>query len=324
MAEGGKRSRGGAQQTPERVQAVQEGSRWLHNPPDGPTFAAWFQANVRLHEGLKHEDYVNGITLIPNKERHRETRVDGSGQPSIVEVERLVFNPYPQVETRVTYFWDYCRQNGLLGEIEILPVLKQSPILPGGIFHTIVKHAGKEHLWVGAKARVRAFERDIRSGERGRQVLFPPAATKTVPMNNNYGPDVNAPLKAETGAIGRALGFAGMLVIPGAGISTAEDMLDLATASAPVASSEPVLPETSELSAPSEPSEAPQDPEALRKLVGEHITELQKHEDRWSEFEAWAVERGLPLAPLEDIPPAALRPLEAQLRRKLEQVNRAS
>jgi hypothetical protein len=291
----------------QQAESVQEGSRWLHNPPDGPTFAAWFKANVKLHEGLKHEDYVNGITLIPNKETIRVTR-DGE----IVEVERLVFSPYPQVETRVAYFWDWCRKNHYLGEIEILPAPHQSPTLPEGIVATVVKSGSQSHTWLGAKCRVRAFERDARSGDKGRLVLSPPKATKTVPLHTRYGPDVNAPLKAETGAIGRALGFAGMLVIPGAGISTAEDMLDLATVESapgpePAAALPAHEPETAEA----------QDPAALHKLVEEHIAELQKHPKEWTEFIAWASERGLPL---ENTPPAALRPLEAQLRRKLEQI----
>lgn len=289
----------------EAVESVQEGSRWLHNPPDGRSFADWFRANVKLHEGMKHEDYVNGITLIPNKETVKVTR---NGE--ITEIERLVFSPYPQVETRVAYFWDWCRVNGYLGEIEILPPPLQNPTLPDGIFATVVKSGTQSHTWLGAKARVRAFERDVRSGDKGRLVLSPPKATKTVPLHLRFGPDVNAPLKAETGAIGRALGFAGMLVIPGAGISTAEDMLDLTTVeSAP--GPEPALPTHDP-----EPAEA-QDPDALRKLVDEHIAELQKHPQEWTAFMAWASERGLPL---ENTPPAALRPLEAQLRKKLEQI----
>jgi hypothetical protein len=64
--------------------------------------------------------------------------------------------------------------------------------------------------------------------------LTPPlrrgSATKQVPLlKGGYGSrqpyaDDSSLMKAETGALGRALGFAGIFVIPGSGVATAEDM----------------------------------------------------------------------------------------------------
>jgi hypothetical protein len=291
--------------------SVQEGSRWLHEPPSGPDFASWFKENVKIHDDLEHEDYINGITLIPNVETIKVTDEDGE----ITEKRRLVFSPYPQVETRVRYFWDWCAANGYFGEISIVPPVKQSPMLPPGIFQMVVKQNERDHAWLGAKAQVRVYERDIRAGGKGRLLISPPPATKTVPLSTGRGPDVNAPLKAETGAIGRALGFAGMLVIPGAGISTAEDMQEL-TSAGPAGGTTIAgvgLPEH-EQEPPAPQAEAPvQD---LAATVNELAATLQsEHPDAWAQVEAWAQERSLSL---DDPPPASLRFLERQLRRKLE------
>lgn len=52
-------------------------------------------------------------------------------------------------------------------------------------------------------------------------------ATKQVPMlmgRSTPWADPSSMMKAETGALGRALGFAGIFVIPGSGVATAEDM----------------------------------------------------------------------------------------------------
>lgn len=54
--------------------------------------------------------------------------------------------------------------------------------------------------------------------------------TKQVPMAKSYNSrtwaDESSMMKAETGALGRALGFAGVFVIPGSGVATAEDMAE--------------------------------------------------------------------------------------------------
>lgn len=312
-----------ARSAAESVESVQEGCRWLHNPPSGAQFADWFGSNVKIHDSLEHGDYVNGITLIPNTEKLKVT-VERNGEHAIEEVERLSFSPYPQVETRIRYFWDWCAAQDLLGEIDILTVHRQHSQLPRGVFQSVVKSQDgrKEFIWLGAKCQVRAYERDVRF-PRGRLVLDPPPATKTVPLFNRFGPDVNAAMKAETGAIGRALGFAGMLVIPGAGISTAEDMQELTSGSPPAAGGD-IAPEAA-LPEPrtTEPLEEPTEDQGkvLRDLVNELAAELQKdHPDVWSDIQAWAKERG---TDLENIPPAGLRPIERQLRRKLDAAKKA-
>lgn len=54
--------------------------------------------------------------------------------------------------------------------------------------------------------------------------------TKQVPLSKSYNQrswaDDSSLMKAETGALGRALGVAGIFVIPGSGVATAEDMLE--------------------------------------------------------------------------------------------------
>jgi hypothetical protein len=76
--------------------------------------------------------------------------------------------------------------------------------------------------------RVSIYNRD-RNGEPVGRPLRTGRGTKQVPLligrNQPYA-DPNSMMKAETGSMGRALGFAGVFVIPGSGVATAEDMLE--------------------------------------------------------------------------------------------------
>lgn len=305
----------------ERMVSEQQGSRWVHNPPDGAVFSEWFEKNVPMHPGLEPGRYVNGVVLIPNKETVKVTERDETGARSISEVEQLVFSPYPQVETRVRYFWDFCRENGYVGAIEVVPVRDQKANLPTGVFPMTVEHAGKSYTYLGMSYQVRVFEPSLRTGGRGKVVMEPPKGTKMVPLVGRFGPDVNAPMRVETGAIGRALGFAGMLIVPGAGIASAEDMHDFLNGEDAAPGGGPALPTgaaTSPLEAPApaavEQPAAAQAADLLPGVVEQLITDLMAYPAAWDEMTAWATERGLPL---DNIAPAALRPLEKQLRRKL-------
>lgn len=301
------------------VASVREGSRWLHNPPSGEDFAKWFYANVKIHEGLEHGDYVNGIALIPNTEKIKLTREDAEGRAAIVETQRLSFSPYPQVETRVRYFWDYCAQNGYLGEIEEVPVREQKANLPEGVAIMVVTAAnGTAHTFVAASYRVRVYERDVRTGGKGKLVMAPPMGSKHVSLHGRFGPDVNAVMRAQTGAIGRALGFAGMLVVPGTGVSTAEDMQDY-IANPSVGGPEPTLPVNAPESAVAavateEPQTASGQP--LSEVIAGYVETLRDHHpDTWEQVAQWATERDLDL---DNVPAASERAVERQLRRKLE------
>lgn len=314
----------------ESVASRQEGCRWIDNPPTGAEFATWFEANVPLHDGMKHSDYVNGIALIPNMEKVRFTTLDGQGNQVVEERERLVFSPYPQVETRVRYFWDWCRRNDYLGEIAPVRPGKQPDGLPEGVFTTRMPDGrGAEVILLCASYQVGVFVRDekIRGG-KGAPVMQPPLGSKHVKALGKFGPDVNASMRAQTGAIGRALGFAGMLVVPGAGVSSAEDMIDLATAEPTIPSPPPVDAPVSvagpELAAqePTNPVTAPAPMYAeadMEAVVKQLLGELAQNESADKEFRAWAAERGLDL---ESPAPASLRTLEKRLRQKLELASR--
>lgn len=212
---------------------TQEGSRWINVAPTGDQVAAWFAENVKLHDGLEHKHYVQGITLIPQKDKPRIVE-DGK---VVDDLERLVYIPYAKVETRIAYFWDWVATLGETTNVSAAIVPAEirrirgegltNENLPDGFFRFPVKDAaGKDVPYLGCSMQVQVRERTIRSGDAGRMVLGPPAGTKVVPMLDRYGPDDNAFMKAETGAVGRALGMAGMLVIPGSGVATAEDMLE--------------------------------------------------------------------------------------------------
>lgn len=205
-----------------------EGSRWIHTPPTGEEFAKWFKDTVKLHDGMPHEKYVSGITLIPGSEKHK-TR-DDSGRKT--ETYRDVFTPYAKVETRVAYFWDLCALKGWLGEIE--------PIIPKGALQEFKgiavpdpfyfmpyprDEAGNVGVRLACTMQVRVFDPATPGGfdGKGKPVLLPPAGTKVVTFGGEH-----QVARAETGAVGRALGMAGMLIIPGSGVATAEDMQELA------------------------------------------------------------------------------------------------
>lgn len=306
------------------VAAVREGCRWIHNPPPGDEFGSWFEQNVPIHAGLNAVDYVNGIALIPNKEKLRRTRLDSNGNRVIAEEERLVFSPYPQVETRIRYFWDFCRENGYVGEISHILPREQSKNLPPGVIASHMPASPTTNvIFLCASYQVRVFEPNMRTGGKGRVVMEPPLGSKHVPLIAYGKPDVNAAMRAQTGAIGRALGFAGMLIVPGTGVSSAEDMLDLA-APTTVIESAVSTPEIAPVALADFDAGAPEvvagpktsaEQGTLEEIVAGLMDELAGHPEAFEQFKGWATERG---HDLENPPPALLRPLEKQLRRKLE------
>lgn len=227
-----------------------EGSRWINRRPESKEVADWFVQNAPIAEGLKAERYVTGVTLIPAKEKPKVIRnntvMDGA--------EQLVYTPYVKVDTRIAYFWDLMalHREDWVGAIEAEPMAQMrgegltNEHLPAGAFRMPVKRAdGKVVDFVGFSYQVTVFDRstvekvrvvnpgsppgwkrDAREDYRivGVPVMRAPAGSKVVPTLNKYGEDPFALMKAQTGAMGRALGMAGMLVIPGSGVATAEDV----------------------------------------------------------------------------------------------------
>ena len=293
--------------------ARQEGSRWIDARPSGEQVARWFIDNAPMHDGMDPRRYVAGVTLIPAVEKRKQKVRNQAG--ALVDREEYLqtFTPYIKVETRNVYYWDHVRREELVPERGRVTVPRTSveglynEHLPTGYFrHAIRTPDNKAVHLLGCVYRVAAYKPDIRSGGKGR-LVFEGEGTKIVPFLNDFGkPDLNAFEKAETGAAGRALGMAGMLVLPGSGVATAEDMLELASAVA--------APEDAQL-----PPGAPA-PTDLRVVAADLRQRLEsEHPEKADELEAWAVEKKIDLNAISDV---QLRAVVLQMERKLKEAQR--
>lgn len=243
------------QQQAQPAAATRQGSRWLYAQPAEEEVKEWFDGQ-HLHEGMEHEPYYGGIVLISATEKFKTNFITSSGQTAIREQDRVVFTPYVKVDTRIAYFWTLVDTMNLrasvgpedddlfYGVIEPVdvPVVKNpgSPYynehLPRGFFIHAAKHVNTEKVerYICAQWRVailkrqsylRYMEQKTRRPEDRLQVpaVIIGIGTKQTNIIARNFPDDNAIMKAETGAIGRALGVAGILVV-GTGIATAEDI----------------------------------------------------------------------------------------------------
>lgn len=237
----------------------QEGSRWYNAQPTGAELAKWFEDNVPIHDGLESKLYLPGVTMIPATEKAKTVVGWQGNAPVIQQIENLVFVPYAKVETRIKYFHDLMAQHDdWLGVIEPVATEKQAPGLPKGFFAFRVQTADKGVVnYVCCTMKVTVYEREsvewkefrnsdtgaIERVRSGNAIIDAAPATKMIATLGRWGADDFSLMKAETGAVGRALGMAGMLVIPGTGIATAEDMQE---ASAMEGRQTPSLPEDGE------------------------------------------------------------------------------
>jgi hypothetical protein len=289
-----------------------EGSRWYNERPTSEEIAQWFMT-VPMHDGMDAADYIGGLTLIQSKEKSLwATGYDNRGLPEIVEREDLVFVPYVKVETRVAYFWQYVAQHpDWEGEITTVEPVGGDPLgLPPGFFrYSASKPDGKEIKFVGCTKQVRIWERS-RTTLDLRSVMSPSQGTKTVPVATRWDVDANAFMKAETGAVGRALGFAGMLVIPGSGVATAEDMLELNTHTA-VESSEARPP--GDVNAAEGQNLSDEELRIKAAALVEQLRELD--EPALERFQDWAAGRKITLASAQG---AALRGVIRKLEATIE------
>lgn len=263
------------QQAQGPMRSGREGGRWVNARPAGTEVAEWFKENVPMHEGLSHERFLSGITLIPSRTKEDEVvDFNQDGSPVIKDQWNLVFTPYIKVETRVAYFWALMELHPeWIGAIE--PHGGKRNNLPLGFF---LDAQGN----LGCQMQVRLVEREGAKFEPGTNrligtpVMLPPPATKVVRIS-----DQNSMLRAETGAVGRALAMAGILVAPGSGIATAEDMQEL---------NEPQLPQ------PATPVDIPSrgdEEQELRDHAAIVIQELEEHyPDTLTQFREWAKSRG--------------------------------
>lgn len=305
--------------SPELVASVMEGNRWLHNPPDPGDVAAWFKNNAPVHDDLDPSHYVNGVTLIPAEEKIKRTILDGNGNPQIQESKRMTFTPYIKVETRVAYFWDWCRKLGYIGEIEAAPIKRTAQAgyfnenLPPGFFITYIGDGGpKNKRMLCCSMQVRVYEPNLRSGGKGRLVMAPPGATKAVDMFTYEKPDPLAVMKAETGAVGRALGMGGFLVLPGSGVATAEDVQEAMAGTSTGAGDAGVPAEETAAAADPLDSTVSSDQRArmndLRQQIEAHPVEADK-------LDEWCSQRGIDINNVEDSQlRSVIRQMEARVR----------
>lgn len=299
-----------------------EGNRWVNTIPTAEELADWFEKNVEVDDDLEHSNYVGGVVLIPATEKSKRVTGWEGNAPQIEEFEDLVFTPYIRVETRLKYLHDLCEKKKWIAFIDPAVIEKQDAFMPPGFFkRAVATGENREARYVGCSKKVVIYEAqdfkeekvllDKRTGEEGTIrvgtiVRSAPEGTKTVPTVRVWGrgqsatvsADDNAVMKAETGAIGRALGMAGMLVIPGSGIATAEDVQESRSNEAQQpdgpSSEGATLPEESPAAAiVSEPASGKDPDEQMREEITTMLAALESEfpEDAKS-FKAWAQEKG--------------------------------
>lgn len=299
-----------------------EGNRWVNERPSGEELSTWFMENVPIDDRLKHAHYVAGVTLIPANEKTKElVGWDEGNSPVLRDVWDLVLTPYIRVETRVAYFHDLMAEEKTVGLIEPVELDEQDPRLPKGFFRLVTTvGTNLEVRYIGCTMQVTVYKKgtlqdikvslDKRTGEEGLvrvgKILYQyTPASKVVPVLSYDKPDPFSLMKAETGAVGRALGMAGMLVIPGTGIASAEDLQEAANmekAPTPVDAS---LPDDDFESAAQVTVEGTD--EELREQATAIIEELGEFPLVVAEFKAWAKERGY--SRLSEVTQPALRGL---------------
>lgn len=331
--------------------AVRHGSRWLHEEPTEDEVREWFEKQP-LHPGMDHDRYMGGIVLIAATEKVKVTREKSNGDTYLSEIERAVFVPYVKVDTRISYFWDLVRaMNEAAGEDKyvgsITPVEQRrttteksawfNGALPEGFTSLPIRNENESiSRYVVATWQAAIYERESYANKLAGKDPMPVLkgiGTKQTGLARRWADD-NALMKAETGAIGRALGVAGILVV-GTGVATAEDMQEAAQgqAGAAAASGEgPVLPEVAAGAAAPEggfgqveelPSAAPQettaeqDDEALRELAKEAQRELEADFPAvWAEILEWW--KGRQFGRLSSLNGPALKGAVIKLQRELD------
>jgi hypothetical protein len=214
--------------------ATRKGSRWIHQEPDEQEVKDWFEQQS-LHKGMQHGPYMGGVVLIPANEKVKVTRQKQNGDTYVAESERVVFTPYVKVDTRIAYFRDYIRAlNGDSEKGEFVGVIEPVEVpriddansafynahLPRGFSAFAIKESEqKVARYIVCTMRVAILERPSEGDER---VILEGFGSKQTALLRRF-PEDNAIMKAETGAVGRALGMAGILVV-GTGVATAEDV----------------------------------------------------------------------------------------------------
>lgn len=353
-------------------EATRMGSRWLHLHPSEEQVRDWFSSQ-RLHTGMTHDPYLGGIVVIGATEKVKATRLRADGATFVQEVEQAVFVPYVKVDTRIAYFRDYVRVlNSVVVESEELEELmprefgayygvirpvpqiritdEASPYYNGNLpdgFSIYPVRANENNV---SRFLVATFEVVIyKRGAEGKPdtMVLRGQGSKQTAQKRQY-PDDNAIMKAETGAIGRALGVAGMLVV-GTGVATAEDVQEAIStpsgastgaSAAQLPSDVPQSDVTTEemIAAVTIPADQrsdaiggdelggalqlPDDDGELRKMAGELNAELKAHYPvAWGQYIEWWGGRGF--GRIEDLSGPALKGAVIKLQRDLDERKQA-
>jgi hypothetical protein len=368
-----------SQQEQQRQQpvATRDGSRWLHYPPNEEQVREWF-ATQPLHAGMDHGPYLGGIVVIGATEKVKISKWKQNGDPYITEVERAVFIPYVKVDTRIAYFHDLVSKlnegevdqetEGLsdrarsilrqrldgpfVGVIEPVPQKRitdktsafYNEHLPEGFSVQAVRNKDDSVTrYIVATFQVAIYERESwHSKVNGRDPvpLLQGVGSKQSLLAKTWADD-NSMMKAETGAIGRALGVAGILVV-GTGVATAEDVQEAQAGSGGAAAAQggeraelpPVVDREGQPAAaqagsadPGQAVAADETPESADEAKRQHALALQAemerdHPDTWEAYKAWWADRGF--GPLSSLSGPALNGAVIKLERDLDAAKTAA
>ncbi len=308
----------------------QEGARWRHRRPSSEQVAAWFETQP-LDDDMSHAHYVGGVVIIPGTEKVKYPWQDG-----YKERWEITYTPYVQIGTRVAYFRRLAEKRGLIPSIKAAVVPRvtnpQSSYfngnMPDGLWwHCVAGDNGQTARYLCASYTVRMYkEQDYAALLAGKEPMpmLEGSGTKQV----TGGMDTNGLMKAQTGAIGRALGVAGMLVV-GTGIATAEDMTEWGGLASAAPGDQPVLPPSgvpSEIAPGAQPP-PPTDPAeqlaALRAQAMALATKMQEsNPESYSQFNLWWQERQSQEGwkTLGDVPLAAMKGVVIRMERLLAEV----
>lgn len=306
--------------------AAKEGSRWRHARPSEEEVKDWFGAQP-LDEGMKHEDFLSGIVLIPASEKVKTPRADGKG---IEERYENTFTPYVRVDMRVLYFTRLAELRELVRVIEPAQVSRiedpqsayfNANMSAGLWWHLTRSSDGNTARFLASTWQVSLYDRRAWMARESDDAPRPPAILQGIgTKQTSGGADANAIMKAETGAIGRALGAAGILVV-GTGVATAEDMQESIEGSGPLG----IAPETA--LAPAQTAAA--DPAAQLQQLRGHATgleaEMRQYESTWADFTAWWQQRSTAEGwkEIADVPADALRGIIGKMERAIDKAKRA-
>jgi hypothetical protein len=290
-----------------------------------------------------------------------------SGEAIIAKRKQLTYTPYPKVETRVQYFWDLLdskekwrgvvepittdrpstepvtvKEQVLDGdrivdrETQRVPTIVQTvEQLPPGFFVMSVPVGNEIAHYLCASYKVEIWERNpegngddliVRSG-RGTKMV-PLVTSRTWDGRTTIKPDDNSIMKAETGAIGRAIALAGIFNIPGSGVATAEDMFE--ALNAPGAGVQPEADASPTEGGPAAPTAEPAPQRSKEEeQADEHKAMIARARELVGEgsnlpgvldaFKEWGEKRNPPVRNLGNLRGAALRGAIKKLEKLVEE-----